>query len=51
MNLGKLIDVETYTQMGYSKEQVERAYEYSQKNRTDMFEALQQLQNQDRRME
>lgn len=36
-----------YTQMGYSEALVRKAYEYSQKNRIDMFDALQQLQNKD----
>lgn len=39
------MNVEMYTQMGYSEAQVRRAHEYSQKNRIDMFDALQQLQN------
>lgn len=42
-----LNNVEMYTQMGYTESQVRRAYEYSQKNRIDMFDALQQLQNRD----
>lgn len=44
-----MLNVSTYTQMGYSEEVVRRAYEYSQTNRMDMFDALQMLQNQDRR--
>lgn len=36
-----------YTQMGYTEAQVRKAYEFSQKNKIDMFDALQKLQNQD----
>lgn len=33
--------------MGYTEAQVQRAHEYSKKNRIDMFDALQLLQNKD----
>lgn len=42
-----MINYEMYTQMGFTEEQVRRAYHYSQKNKIDMFDALQQLQNHD----
>lgn len=38
------IDMVMYEQMGFSKEQVKKAYEYSQKNKMDIFDALQHLQ-------
>jgi hypothetical protein len=31
--------------MGYTEAQVRKAYDYSMKNRIDMFDALQQIQN------
>jgi hypothetical protein len=38
------IDMAMYEQMGFTKEQVTKAYEYSQKNKIDIFDALQSLQ-------
>ena len=40
-----MLNVEMYTQMGYTKAQVVRAHEYSLKNKMDMFDALQLLQS------
>lgn len=38
------IDMVMYEQMGFSKEQVKKASEFSQKNNVDIFDALQYLQ-------
>jgi hypothetical protein len=46
-SLSKMINIEMYTQMGFSEAQVRKAYEYSKKNKIDMFDALQQIQNRD----
>ena len=43
-----MLNVEMYTQMGFSENLVKRAHEYSRKNGIDMFDALQQLQQADR---
>lgn len=41
------MNIEMYTQMGFTEAQVKKAYEYSKKNKIDMFDALQQIQNRD----
>lgn len=41
------MEIEMYTQMGFSETQVRKAYEYSKKKKIDMFDALQQIQNRD----
>ncbi len=38
------LNIAIYEQMGFTKEQVSKAYEYSQKNKVDIFDALQYLQ-------
>ena len=38
------INMAMYYQMGFTKEQVNKAFEYSQKNKVDVFDALQYLQ-------
>ena len=38
------INMVMYEQMGFTKEQVKKALEYSQKNNVDIFDALQYLQ-------
>lgn len=40
-----MLNLEMYAQMGYTTDQVLKAYEYSQKKKVDMFDALQQIQN------
>ena len=38
------VDMAMYQQMGFSKEQVTKANEFAQKNKIDIFDALQYLQ-------
>lgn len=38
------INMAMYEQMGFTKEQVNRAYQFSQQNNIDIFDALQYLQ-------
>lgn len=38
------IDMTMYEQMGFTKDQVNKASEYAQKNKVDIFDALQYLQ-------
>ena len=40
-----MLNIEMYTQMGYTKDQVLRAHQLSQSNKMDMFDALQAIQS------
>lgn len=46
-----MLNIEMYTQMGFSENLVKKAHEYSKKNGVDMFDALQQLQHAERNSE